>query len=337
MYIDGETILEGLSNNTNVMINVGSAAAVGMILNINGEKFFGKGYLRAAIDNDNCTDVLGVHYESLVYDHVIPELTQISPNFVPGINTVLITDGATPVTKNVYDKLIKYLLKKSSCALIDPERKGINLIISKYIPNTVTLHQIKKDFLSTRDIQTIVSQVVISLIFMEKFQLAHNDLHIGNILLEELPEETMIVYNLPHDSHNSHNSHNSRDSNIRISGVKYKVYIFDWDLAYSPDIGINQKLSVEFFSKLGIKNQYDNRFDLFTFLCTLREKIGDANYLSFLDEISPDFLDVYNQIRKVGFSCRLQNPDLVDFAFTLSQNDLLQQVLDTRYLQNVIS
>lgn len=335
MHIDGNTVLEGIHDKTNKIVGVGSSPTVGIILNINGEKYFAKGYLNAATENLECTDELGVDYEAKIYEKIIPKLSKLSPNFINSVCNTTIFDGDNANQKNAYDKLINILLGKS-CYLENEEeikKKGINLIVTQYIPNSVPLKGFNKK-LTSRDIQTIVAQVVINLIFMENIKLAHNDIHLGNILIEELPVETMLVYNIPCKSQESYNSGNSL--NLSIPNVRYKIYLFDWDVAFSPEIGVNHKIADEFYTDLGIKNQYDSRFDLFTFLCTMRVKFTDRKFANFLDKISPDFDRIFHEVEKVGFHCRLQNPFLLDDSFTATQRDVLAKTLSTKYLLEVL-
>ena len=89
---------------------------------------------------------------------------------------------------------------------------------------------------------------------MEKLKIMHNDLHGNNILVMTLPTPVKMIFK-------------NRDKTWLIE-TKYIPYIFDWDFSYSPDLGPNPKIIPEYIV-LNMSNKFDDKFDLYVFLCYL--------------------------------------------------------------------
>ena len=108
---------------------------------------------------------------------------------------------------------------------------------------------------NTQTGKEILFQIVYSLAVMDKYRLVHHDLHIGNILIRKYKNLFKRVYEI-----------NGKKYLIQ---TRYQPYIFDWDLAYSEELGDNMKLSTHEYKKNNIRNKYDNRFDLYVIFCIL--------------------------------------------------------------------
>lgn len=111
-------------------------------------------------------------------------------------------------------------------------------------------------------------QVLISIYQMENILfLNHNDIHLGNIMVEELPSVTYTKHIIQHD--NEQYSFPIRS--------KYLIKMFDWDRSYSTNSGKNKLLYDGFYCK-----QYNqcNEFipfkDTHHFLCNIYKYMQDS-------------------------------------------------------------
>jgi len=115
------------------------------------------------------------------------------------------------------------------------------------------------DFLTSRcstltdeDCDSIMFQIFYALLKMQELGVMHNDLHFKNIMVEELPETTIDTYDVD-------------GKNYKVP-VKYRVYIFDWDMAYCDELGVNLSLNNYLSPELGICNKFTPKVDLYTVL-----------------------------------------------------------------------
>jgi serine/threonine protein kinase len=336
MEINGIDILQGLVDKTNKIIPVGATPSIGIILNINGNKYFGKGYLQPSIILDS-----GLEYESKIYSEIIPKLSKHSPNFVSYVGYSVISTYADDKQFKIYKDMVEdlidvnmYLLEYGIDAPIFLDDKKTKLrpiffTITEFIENSESLFSfISFKNPSEEDLIKILTQIIISLIFMENIGLTHNDLHIGNIMIKKLQCPTMLIYTLPNGK------------SITLPNVTYVSKIFDWDFGYSKELGINKKLEEDWIQEIGVKNKVDSRFDYFIVLCTLYDSIEYKSFnkiTDFIQEISPQFLTFRDQIKKEpgGFNCRLQ-PYMMDESFTFNQSEVLQKSLETKLFKNVL-
>lgn len=86
----------------------------------------------------------------------------------------------------------------------------------------------------------------------------HNDLHLGNIILDEWSvDETNRSYIL-----------DVQEYKIKTPLVPR---IFDWDMAYFPDLGPNSRLELTVFESFGTNTYVSKYRDMFKFLCDLSQ------------------------------------------------------------------
>jgi serine/threonine protein kinase len=102
--------------------------------------------------------------------------------------------------------------------------------------------------LSVADRKNLLFQIIFALAQMEANGYQHNDLRLGNILVDTLPDEKEIIYN------------------GRILKIQKKALLFDWDLAHSEDCGQNPALDDFFCPEIGMCNAINPRFDIYTML-----------------------------------------------------------------------
>jgi hypothetical protein len=119
-------------------------------------------------------------------------------------------------------------------------------------------HILSKIALSTNALQlkSLLWQIVFTLAVLTQHQIQHNDLHYGNILVDQKPVESSITYSLP-----------TTGQKYKVDVGKYgKVLLFDWDFSYSAASGHNVSLDNYYCQQSGICNSVNPRFDLFTIL-----------------------------------------------------------------------
>jgi len=125
---------------------------------------------------------------------------------------------------------------------------------------------------------TILLQIAYTLIVFEKVGLMHNDLHSGNILIEELPTETYFTYSIPIDKSLMLKDHkmniiNEKDTfAIYQIKSKYNITIIDFDRAskvntcFSNIIYNNTILDSDLCPKIGQCNKFIHNRDWFNIL-----------------------------------------------------------------------
>lgn len=294
----------------------------------NGEEYMCKMFISDPITEESnmkrCSDILGLKYETKVYELVSKSISKISPNFLKPAQILNmkesdILSGNISVYNQIYSYLESSYLDKTKC---DVNSKDMTVIITPMVKGNSLNYYL--DVLTVEDLQQIMAQIVISLMIMGSVfgidnptltpsvssVLMHNDLHTGNILLEKLPYSQDIIYKYPTES-----------DGFKIKDSNYKVIIFDWDFSYSPMLNDNPKLTDSFCDNMGICNQYDQLFDFFTICCVIRDsltKIATQNRsrIPILDSFKQFFYpimgmssleinQVFQSINKYGFSCRL--------------------------------
>lgn len=152
-----------------------------------------------------------------------------------------------------YDKeSLDYYLKNNSNNVKSPVNNRINLIILPYIKFN-TLHQ-KITTCSTDMIISYIKQIVKAITFMYKFNLIHNDLHSGNVMIEEDTDD---------------------------------VLLFDWDRSYIKGFPNPQLDSIRcrkdgsglcYYSQCNIFNEGGYAIDLYKILSYILER-SDASYI----------------------------------------------------------
>lgn len=323
--LDGKFILNGILNKDITRVKSGSSPSIGMEISINGEIYFGKMFFKSI----PIGVIEGLIYEEKVYSQIVSKLSESSPNFVKYIKTVEIPINL-PIqissdAQKLYIELVTQLIDKvyktdrfSGYYRRDFLESGLIVIITKFHKIPDLFNYLKQNKISEDDQQSIFCQIVLSLVLMSDYKLMHNDLHTSNILCEKLSYPTTLVYNINNDL-------------VTISNCNYIIYIFDWDLVYSPSLGNNIKL--ETLKRYGITNNFDERFDLFTIMCMLLKIFTGYKFHRFILEISPNFKDIEDKIDKQGFQCRLLDLLKKDaFAF---EDNLLDNVIKNPYLSPI--
>lgn len=111
--------------------------------------------------------------------------------------------------------------------------------------------------LSENELKQVMFQLFFTLYLMQKIRLQHNDLHYHNILIETLPEKTMLSYRV--------------DGKLFEFETQYLLRIYDWDNSFvdDPCFGINEMIEMRKYKSNGILNEIVKNFDYFQIICNI--------------------------------------------------------------------
>lgn len=214
--------------------------------------------------------VQSLKYEIEIYRQIILPIlnNNFSPNFVRFIgysscsieNVNNLVSGVNDF-RDIYGNLLKKYPDLPVGVLVTEQAGGPGASISSL-----------KNFYNNSDINenhknTVMFQIVYSLAVMQKFRLAHNDLHALNVIVATLPKKVKRLYVVGKKRFLIH--------------TRYVPYIFDWDTAYSDKLGNNPKITDKICEKYQICNRYSEKFDLYILLCALKWKPLDGIYKKY--------------------------------------------------------
>jgi hypothetical protein len=123
---------------------------------------------------------------------------------------------------------------------------------------------------SERDILSIMFQVVYTLMCFANVRLRHNDLHFGNIFVEEVPDnKTITMY------------FNMGGNKYIELNTKFIVKIYDFDRGSCVHPAVPRNLFLDFggggmCKNFGVCNIPNNKYDLFTFIYVLHRRYSEA-------------------------------------------------------------
>ena len=171
---------------------------------------------------------------------------------------------------------------------------------------------IKSNTLKDKDLYFLFFQLLYTLKILENYKIMHNDLHIGNILIERLKQPITLSYKI-------------KDRVYKFDTI-HLLKIFDWDMSYCETIGINKKIDSDIFTCFGLNNKFTKGLDLFYVLCILNTFCSDVKFLNNeiclhkiiaillqdsiiqgnlqLDKKYPNHIDNFEKYSYDGNSCR---------------------------------
>jgi hypothetical protein len=185
---------------------------------------------------EEITTSTSLEYEASVYQYITDKiiLKNISPNFIP-----LFTNNICNI-KTVLDSLVKFGNFKRKKTLVSKLK-----VLHELFPS-LEMHFImtgsSKSMTSARELflnikhgkiifpeyeySSIMFQFFYALYVMHVHKIVHNDNHMGNVLIQTLPEEITLDFTIG-------------PLNVKFS-TKYIVKFFDWDRAYCEALGKNE-------------------------------------------------------------------------------------------------
>ena len=208
----------------------------------------------------------GLNYEVLMYKFVTTNIIQenLSPNFIP-----ILAFGKCPL-ESIMDSVIDTLPAGKSKQLKDffkplevfPDL-SLNIMITGTNRSNITSFTdvMDKDklssFLGESERASIIFQCMYSLCLLEYFQISHNDLHLGNLLMEVLDSPVCLTFTF--------------ENNEVSFRTRYIPKFYDWDRGYQESLGENPVLNTEFhYTTNAINNFVPNR-DYYQFICELNK------------------------------------------------------------------
>ena len=149
--------------------------------------------------------------------------------------------------------------------------------ITEYRPAVKSLEFMLTDLHKDRKadltyVKALLFQVVFTLAAMQTAGLQHNDLHVGNILVDRQPVASSLRYSMQPGLHFT--------VPLQQSG---QVLLFDWDLGVCQACGVNHFLDKESFCKsYGVCNTLNPRFDIYTLLRYMQGVVLNAEFQAFV-------------------------------------------------------
>ena len=180
----------------------------------------------------------------------------------------------------------------------DREYRYSLLLLENTKGETLSKWLSKKKYTPTfeTELWNIIFQITAACYAMSLSKMTHNDLHAGNIFIQDLDVTTDFLYNI-------------NDIPILIR-TKYKVLIFDFDRSYVKKLGENQILSSEICSETSQCNEFIENKDIVKIFCYITKILETTDLLDLLttNPVIQDILKhVYNFKNKKGIKkCFLQ-------------------------------
>ena len=157
----------------------------------------------------------------------------------------------------------------------------------------------------------VVVQILSALVALDPFQCAHNDLHLGNVLVEEVPvEQRNYVYEV--------------DGTVKAYAIRsgFAARLFDWDRAYVDKLGTNPILTPAMCAGAMNCNSYVPTRDMSKFLTHLVVAVHSTTATALLDLL---FAKVSDRVWFVENVVNGPSPEALINALTnitLSRDDL---------------
>jgi hypothetical protein len=239
--------------------------------------------------------IIGLEYEILVYKNIIKPLINynVCPNFVRYLasgNNCTYNDLFNMLNKNTglsAEKIKECLNRNINCMKKDC---GKRFAINKYVPRSYFRSDIADLYIDTTEIPNsykfniilnerlplksvtldawlvtnkdieniwyILFQICAACYSMSLCKMTHNDLHLGNIFIEERDDIEKIVYIINNKKY--------------ILYTRYKVFIFDFDRSYCQNLGDNIINP--------INNIFIDNIDIIEVLCEVSNYIDNSMY-----------------------------------------------------------
>lgn len=242
----------------------------------------------------------GLKYEKCVYSFITENIIKpgnISPNFIPliaakscplGFMIPFFKIGNKDDSKGLSQEKVYFFRELAG---IVPGIKLNFMITGTTIDSTrlKSLEDMMPFFeINLEAFEPVLFQVVYSLAVMEFFGIVHNDLHFGNIMIQELTDKVCMRFKIG-------------TKTVDIC-TQYIVKFFDWDRGYIRDLGDN--LVLQRFSNVHQVNNTRTKQDFSQFLCGLSfyRNIWTLVTTKFLTDIIPEPSFYYFRPFSSGFT-----------------------------------
>ena len=316
--------------------------------------------------NKYISDLFGLEYETAIYSRIIKKIidNNYSPNFVEFVDFktynleefINMVDQSTYTPKQKLYNFIKTIngLQEITCCLnynISDDlytriisNFNVKCLITKEPINIVTIRDLFTNYeLREDEFCKVIFQLIYSLTLMDIIKLQHNDLHMGNILIERLDKPVDLYYII--------------DDNEKFKiKTNYVVRIFDWDSSYietvdTADILYRNKLMTTNLNTGG-HNVFIKGFDLYTLLCMINSicynKTNSFCTYNFMKKIFCEafskglmkydnnkeryYVDTYDKFTKIGSMLHCRPNNLKNLAHLDYVGDILFSTIFNQFI-----
>lgn len=225
-------------------------------------------------DDENLST--GVNTEVEIYKKVVPFMLHFTPFLIPFIHHKKIR--AKEIPARILGENSPLDIKDEETTLVnitmlELQQQGIPILTwlryQKESNSSSAYMEYKKVILARLEyIPDILFQIAYTLVVFQAFGLAHNDLHTGNIFIEELKEPKVLTFQVGPDKFIKHET-------------KVIVKIFDFDRSVKMSTPLqdesifNPRLTKKDCPTKGDCNTYMINKDWFTFLSFLKKDLND--------------------------------------------------------------
>jgi hypothetical protein len=206
--------------------------------------------------------------EKAIYENIISKL--VNKSYTPGVISYLGTLNCKKYPEIPVSQLRKYTTEKK--AIDDSRLYNTNNLPSLLVLERSTGIQLEKFFTletTAKDLVPVIFIVIYTLWCFANIGLRHNDLHFGNIFVEDVGKEITLFF------------HIERDKIIKVK-TRYipKIYDFDRGAIRYSSVPRNVMLDVDFCRRIGECNGLNPKYDLFTFIYILhRHSLNQVNII----------------------------------------------------------
>jgi hypothetical protein len=292
-------------------------------------------YTSLPSDYDYKNTLKGLNYELDVYKDVIRPLIDynICPNFVKYLASgkKCTYENLLNILKNnlsnfdidkiklllnrnlncIYDLCSSRLSIDNDTDIIDDDKIRpsdsfrYNMILNEQIPKG----SIKfTNFLRNNNNQKmpfflpIIFQIFTACYAMSLSKMVHNDLHSGNIFIEQLDKEDVFEYCI-----------NNNRYKIK---TKYKVFLYDFDRSYVERFGDNEFLTYTVCNNNSQCNIYIENKDILKILCYINSRLDSNNNISMLLSTITDNKEKLGELlNEYRYSCFFEEIDSDNISF----------------------
>lgn len=214
--------------------------------------------------------------EQQIYKNIITNLVnnKHTPNLISYLGDIFCTSNSFKIPESEVDNL-KDSLQETDSEFYDMTK--YNLLILEKALNEKTLVQWFDDHHTSEEVLSVILQILYTLVCFNNIGLIHNDLHPGNIFVEDTGRKIPIYLKYDEGKY------------IKLE-TRYipKIYDFDRGSIIHPAVNLNTELDIFFCNKFKTCNIQNEKFDMFQFVAILYQ-----NLLNFRD----DLLDVKKEIK----------------------------------------
>jgi len=241
----------------------------------------------------NCeySELLDMLFDTLTNSRKLIRAETVMNNLNRNINYMVNNMAKTPAINLVEDSIDFYSSIESIELNTDlivndqPDRKYRYslLLLENTKGEKLSKWLLNKRYTSTfeTDLWNIIFQITAACYTMSLSKMTHNDLHAGNIFIQDLDVTTDFLYNI-------------NDVPILIR-TKYKVLIFDFDRSYVKKLGENQILSSEICSETSQCNEFIENKDIVKIFCYITNFLQTNDLIDLLSP-NPFIQDILNHV-----------------------------------------